>query len=573
MTYFDPRKETELWVDGSPVGCSGILIQKGKIVSYGSKAYNSVQARYSQTEREALSAVIMIQHFDLYLFGKQFKLITDHAALQSIFNNVKNIQSPRLERWRLKLLTYDFQTIYRPGSLMISDYLSRHPHARHATNTVAEQYISFITDNTLPDALKLSDVAKATKSDCVLSCVKNAIETNDWKNQKCQSDESFRLYENLNKNQELAVAYTDEGYVLLRGTHLCIPETLQKQTVLLSHEGHQGQSKCIGLLREYCWFPHMDKMVEEACKSCIVCQAASPGCTPDPIKPTPLPRDVFSEVSCDFCGPFPDGYLLLVVICDYSRFPVVERVRSTSAETVIPRLESIFSIFEYPDVLRTDNGPPFQSRTFREYADKSEFKHKRITPLQPQGNAIVERFMAPLQKSVKTAIASGQDYKRALNRYLMNFRNSPQSSTQKAPSELMYNRKVKTKLPSMTFEKQDTDVRDRDSLSKSKNKIYADKNRRAQPSALKIGDRVLLKREQRNKFETMFDPTPGIVIARKGSMLTIKHRGKEITRDVSKFRVVQGGHEPAQTKPADTAFAPRQRPQRKRRPPRRFVNE
>ena len=171
----------------SPVGCSGILIQNGKIVSHGSKAYNSVQARYSQTEREALSAVIMIQHFHLYLFGKKFKLLTDHAALQSIFNNVKNnIQSPRLERWRLKLTTYDFETIYRPGSLMISDYLSRHPYARQDISTVAEQYISFITDDALPDALKLSDVAKGTELDCVLSCVKSAIETNDWKKKKMQ---------------------------------------------------------------------------------------------------------------------------------------------------------------------------------------------------------------------------------------------------------------------------------------------------------------------------------------------------------------------------------------------------
>ncbi|XP_060604313.1 uncharacterized protein K02A2.6-like [Ruditapes philippinarum] len=400
MTYFDPRKETELWVDGSPVGCSGILIQNGKIVSYGSKAYNSVQTRYSQTEREALSAVIMIQHFHLYLFGKKFKLITDHAALQSIFNNIKTIQSPRLERWRLKLTTYDFQTVYRPGKMMISDYLSRHPHARHETNTVAEQYISFITDNALPDALKLSDVAKATETDCTLSCVRNALEQNDWKTQKCKLDESFRLYENLNKNQELAVAYTEDGFVLLRGTKLCIPESLQKQTVMLSHEGHQGQSKCKGLLREYCWFPHMDRMVEEICRSCIVCQAASTRIIPDPIKPTLLPRDVFSEVSCDFCGPFPDGYMLLVVICDYSRFPVVERIKSTAADTVIPRLEAIFSIFGYPEVVKTDNGPPFQSRAFREFADNSGFKHKRITPLHPQANGIVERFMAPLQKAI-----------------------------------------------------------------------------------------------------------------------------------------------------------------------------
>ncbi|XP_060595124.1 uncharacterized protein K02A2.6-like [Ruditapes philippinarum] len=374
----------------------------------------------------------------------------------------------------------------------------------------SEQYISFITDNALPDALKLSDVAKATETDCILSCVRNALEQNDWKTQKiAKLDENFRLYENLNKNQELAVAYTEDGFVLLRGTKLCLPESLQKQTVMLSQEGHQGQSTCKGLLREYCWFPHMDRMVEEICRLCIVCQAASTRITPDPIKPTLLPRDVFSEVSCDFCGPFPEGYMLLVVICDYSRFPVVERIKSTAADTVIPRLEAIFSIFGYPEVVKTDNGPPFQSRAFREFADNSGFKHKRITPLHPQANGIVERFMAPLQKAIKTAIASRQDYKRALSIYLMNFRNTPQTTTQTAPSELMFNRKLKTKLPKMTFDNKDTDIRDRDSLSKAKNKIYADKKRRAQRNSLKLGDRVLFKREQRNKFETAFDPTPG----------------------------------------------------------------
>ncbi|XP_060576630.1 uncharacterized protein K02A2.6-like [Ruditapes philippinarum] len=204
----------------------------------------------------------------------------------------------------------------------------------------------------------------------------------------------------------------------------------KNKLLCFSHEGHQGQSKCKGLLREYCWFPHMDRMVEEICRSCIVCQAASTRIIPDPIKPTLLPRDVFSEVSCDFCGPFPDGYMLLVVICDYSRFPVVERIKSTAADTVIPRLEAIFSVFGYPEVVKTDNGPPFQSRAFREFADNSGFKHKRITPLHPQANGIVERFMAPLQKAIKTAIASRQDYKRALSRYLMNFRNTPQTTTQ-----------------------------------------------------------------------------------------------------------------------------------------------
>jgi hypothetical protein len=73
----------------------------------------------------------------------------------------------------------------------------------------------------------------------------------------------------------------------------------------------------------------------------------------------------------------------------------------------------------------------------------------------------------------------------------MNFRTSPQSTSQKAPSELMFKRKLKTKLPKMTIDNNDIAIRDRDSLSKSKNKIYADKKRRAQPNNLKLGDRVI----------------------------------------------------------------------------------
>jgi hypothetical protein len=108
------------------------------------------------------------------------------------------------------------------------------------------------------------------------------------------------------------------------------------------------------------------------------------------------------------------------------------------------------------------------------------------------------------------------------------------------------------------------------SLSKTKNKIYADKKRRAQRHNLKMGDRVLLNREQRNKFETAFVPTPGILIAVKGSMLTIEHRGEKNTRDVSKLRYVHGDQEPVQTKPEDDTSLPRHRPKRKRRLPMRY---
>lgn len=51
MAYFDPSKETELWVDASPVGLGAILCQENKIVAYASRSLSPVEQRYSQTER------------------------------------------------------------------------------------------------------------------------------------------------------------------------------------------------------------------------------------------------------------------------------------------------------------------------------------------------------------------------------------------------------------------------------------------------------------------------------------------------------------------------------------------
>ena len=86
-------------------------------------------------------------------------------------------------------------------------------------------------------------------------------------------------------SEELSIVSLDCGSILLRGTRLCIPESLKRHVIDLAHEGHQGQVKCKSLLRETVWFPYMDKFVEEKCKSCIACMSVSPHSVPDPINP------------------------------------------------------------------------------------------------------------------------------------------------------------------------------------------------------------------------------------------------------------------------------------------------
>ena len=80
-----------------------------------------------------------------------------------------------------------------------------------------------------------------------------------------------------------------------------------------------------------------------------------------PLQMTELPEKKWHEVSVDHVGLFPDGKHVLVMIDDYSRFPIVEVVKSTSTQETINNLTCIFSIFRIPSVVKTDNGPAFKS--------------------------------------------------------------------------------------------------------------------------------------------------------------------------------------------------------------------
>ena len=165
LCYFDINKYSEITVDASPFGLSAILTQKSsptatdrKVITYASRALSSVECKYSQTEREALAVVWGCERMQLFLYGAdEFDIYTDHKALEVIYN--KPSKPPAcIERWQLRLHNYSFRVIHQSGSDNPSDYMSRHP-AQHLSdqNTIAEEYVNFVTSNAVPEAMTLED--------------------------------------------------------------------------------------------------------------------------------------------------------------------------------------------------------------------------------------------------------------------------------------------------------------------------------------------------------------------------------------------------------------------------------
>lgn len=128
LGYYDAKDRTQVIADASPVGLGAVLIQfdtnGSRIISYASRRLSDVEQRYVQTEKEALALVWAVEGFRFYLFGKDFELVTDHTPLEVIFAP-KLKPCARIERWVMRLQSYRFKVIYKPGKSNIADPLSR----------------------------------------------------------------------------------------------------------------------------------------------------------------------------------------------------------------------------------------------------------------------------------------------------------------------------------------------------------------------------------------------------------------------------------------------------------------
>eukprot|EP00112_Aurelia_sp_Birch-Aquarium-sp1_P025425 Seg843.11 transcript_id=Seg843.11/GoldUCD/mRNA.D3Y31 product="putative protein K02A2.6" protein_id=Seg843.11/GoldUCD/D3Y31 len=211
---------------------------------------------------------------------------------------------------------------------------------------------------------------------------------------------------------------------------------------------------------------------------------------------TDLPPEVWHTVNIDFCGPFPGGEYLLVVIDAYSRFSEVEIVSSTSSKVTIPKLERIFATHGLSQFVKSDNGPPFPGHEFYQFMKELGATHKPSSPLRPQGNAEVERFMQPLEKAIRTANLEGKDWKRAIFKFLLNYRATPHFTTGHSPATLLFNRNIRTKLPHPVKENKSNfhqELKEKDSIAKAKMKDRADEKSRAKNSEIVVGDTVLVR--------------------------------------------------------------------------------
>ena len=356
------------------------------------------------------------------------------------------------------------------------------------------------------------EIERASENDPDLQSIRDYLSTGRWHQLE------NKVYVSI--QTELSAI----GKLILCGTRIVIPNEIRERTLELAHEGHPGIVNMKKILRTKVWWPAIDKDVEKFCKSCYGCQLVSQSAKPEPMCRTEMPNGPWQYLAADLLGPMPTGESVLVVTDYYSRYYEIEILKSTTSSHIIEAMSKFFATHGLPLAIRTDNAANFTSEMFKSFLQSNGITHLRNTSLWPQANGEVERQKRSIMKRIRISHASGHDWKSDLQTYLLIYRSTPNTTTGVSPAELLFRRKIRTKLPDLQqyFTLDDLEVRDRDSENKGKGKLYGDSKRGAVGSKLEVGDKVLVKQDKENKFSTRFHPTPFTLTDKNGNGVDIE---------------------------------------------------
>lgn len=541
LGIFNPKETIELIADASPVGLGAILMQvdenlNRRIIAYASKTLSAVERRYAQTEKEALGLVWSVEHFHYYLYGNKFFLLTDHKPLLYIYGE-KSQSSRRIERWVLRLQSYNFVIKYVKGSANIADIFSRlcqEGVSLTSYDEVSEFDIKHVMEVSLRSepAITKEIIQRMTEEDECLKIVKEGILTGKF-------NKDLKRFE-LIKDQLSVV----DG-IILKGTKIVVPFVLRKKILELAHNTHGGENTLKGLLRPKVWWPGIDSDIKNYVEACTACSLNAIHNRREPMIRNELPKGPWRNIAVDFVGPVECYHVLTIIDC-YSRYFNAIPMKNIETKSVIIVFAQIFGNFGYPEMITLDNGPQFNNVELKTFADSIGIKLNFTTPYSPWQNGLIERSNKTFKNFIKKVMTDGRSWIKELPEYILTVNSTINVTTGKTPGELFFRRQLRNKIPDISIFDQEDDVLDRDFEKKSLGKEQGDKDNKAKESEIETNDEVYAQRMNKNsKLESNFSPEVHKVIEKCGKDLVLKSNdtGKTSRRNAIHAKKVVPGFE------------------------------
>jgi transposase InsO family protein len=421
--------------DASNYAVSAILSQlqngKERPICFASRMLIDSEGNYSTTHKELLAIVFGTQTHRCFLYGRKFKVITDHAPLKWLIT-VKNHQCARLTRWVLKLSEYEFEIEHKPGK-------------KHSNADCLSRYVGSMK----PEVVEREETKDLTD----VGLTREVVLSEQSKDPYCRGK-----VEDIGSQPETGFILSTDGLLYkgdkLTDAKLVVPETLIRYVLQMHHDkvfaGHQGIKRTRDLLKLHYYWPNMNRDVDQYIKNCESCSKLKVGRNPTaPLGELPETSYPLELTSIDICGPYPEtkrgNRYLLTFIDHFSRYPEAIPLPRQDAPTVARALVTeIFSRLGCPRTISSDKGTNFMSELFQEVCKLLQVKRINSTSFNPQMQGKVEKFHLGLNQSMSHYVNKyGNDWDEFVNYALMAHRSVPHSITRYSPFYLLYGREMR----------------------------------------------------------------------------------------------------------------------------------
>ena len=426
----------------------------------------------------------------------------------------------------LQLQRYTLDVKYTPGRLMyLADTLSRaHPehhdpnHDQESKDLEEEMEVmvhELVATKPASDE-KVVELKEATAKDKTLQSLLRVIREG-WPDHRRSLPEELRPYWHC--KEEIHEA---EG-LLFRNEAIIIPDEKRREMKRRLHEAHLGIEKTKARARDVFYWPGINADIEEVVGQCTTCLRYRSNNQREPMIAHQIPDLPWLKVGTDIMTLKGKDYL--VVVDYHSKYPEIALLEDNTASTVVPHLKSIFARHGIPMELVSDN-IPYSSETFRHFAQDWEITLNPSSPCYPRSNGESKRFVQIPKNLMKKAADEARDPYLSL----MEYRATPITGTDLSPSQLLFRRRLRTKLPVLPSTLRPKVVQGQDQLQQQKVKQakHYDKGTKPLPP-LQRGEivRVRVKDEWQ----------PALVTGRHQSprSYVINHQGREKRRNRSQL--------------------------------------
>ena len=225
--------------------------------------------------------------------------------------------------------------------------------------------------------------------------------------------------------------------IVCRGSRIVVPKALKTNLLEMAHETHNGITKMKAILRCFCYWPNMNRDIEEYVRRCTPCTVYQRRADRSPLTPTAEKETKpWTTIAVDLTSPSEvlDGKIILTIIDLYSWYPECFILKEGSLEEIITRLRTIFARQGFPMKVISDNGTPFVSKDFTDFLENCGVKLVHSSLYYPQGNATVERLHSTIKNKLRRIrYEQNVPLQKALDNIMLVIRSSPNDVTGQTP--------------------------------------------------------------------------------------------------------------------------------------------